>query len=63
MYITAMRDKKIKTENVTMTVQVVLLFLVNKICNDKFSIDAIHVLLSKEDSHKTIAQGIPTAKS
>ena len=46
-----------------MTVQVVLLFLVNKICNDKFSIDAIHVLLSKEDSHKTIAQGIPTAKS
>ena len=34
-------------ENATITVQVVNLFLVNTICNCKFNIDAIHVLLSK----------------
>ena len=34
------------TENAIITAQVVILFLVNTICNWKFSIGAIHVLLS-----------------
>ena len=51
MYITAMRDKKIKTLILQKTLQseykLSICFFVNTICNYKFNIDGIHVLLSK----------------